>query len=104
MREWRCGNSRGISAHLVNEHSVAINKGAIMAHNLYLGSVVLFRIFSVLALLWGTFLVLTSMPVTLQPNGGLIATWPTFIPVIGALILWSLAKPIGRLVTSGLDH
>jgi hypothetical protein len=75
-----------------------------MTHYLYLGSVVLFRVLAVLSLLWGTFLVLMSMPMTFQPDVGLIATWPTFIPVIISLVLWFLAKPIARLVTSGLDH
>ena len=76
-----------------------------MTHNLYLGSVVLFRVFSVLALLWGTFLGLISLPLQFNPSAvPLLTPWASLIPLIAALALWFLAKPIARLVTSGLER
>jgi hypothetical protein len=76
-----------------------------MTHNFYLGSVVLFRVLSVLALLWGTFLGLVSFPLQFVPGATpLLTPWVSLIPIICAVVLWFLAKPIGRLVTSGLDR
>jgi hypothetical protein len=77
-----------------------------MTHNLYLGAIVLFRVLSVLTLLWGTFLGLLSLPFQFNPGATtpLLTPWASLIPALAALALWFLARPIARVVTSGLDR
>jgi hypothetical protein len=75
-----------------------------MTRAFYSGVVVLFRVMSVLTLIWGTVVALFGF--ALQFSQGAMGVWPSMFSLVyifGALLLWLIAKPVGRMVVSRLD-